>query len=82
MGKNGTGEILERIRGANPDVIVLEEVADEDVEALRLGLPGYAFRHLDQFVIASRFPIEEAVVPARNLERWRRHNRPRTRAAG
>ena len=62
-GKNGTGEILDRIRGANPDVIALEEVDDDDVEALRLGLPGYAFRHLDQFVIASRFPIEAAVVP-------------------
>jgi endonuclease/exonuclease/phosphatase family metal-dependent hydrolase len=57
--KNGTGEILDRIRGANPDVIALEEVDDDDVEALRLGLPGFAFRHLDQFVIASRFPIEE-----------------------
>jgi endonuclease/exonuclease/phosphatase (EEP) superfamily protein YafD len=63
LGKNGTEEILGRIRGANPDVIVLEEVADDDVEALRLGLPGHAFRHLDQFIIASRFPIEEAVVP-------------------
>ena len=63
LGKNGAGEILDRIRGADPDVIVLEEVDDDDVEALRLGLPGHAFRHLDQFVIASRFPIEEAVVP-------------------
>ena len=63
LGKNGTGEILDRIRGANPDVIALEEVDDDDVEALRLGLPGYAFRHLDQFVIASRFPIEAEVVP-------------------
>jgi endonuclease/exonuclease/phosphatase family metal-dependent hydrolase len=63
LGKNGTGEILDRIRGANPDVIALEEVDDDDVEALRLGLPGYAFRHLDQFVIASRFPIEEEWVP-------------------
>ena len=62
-GQNGTGEILDRIRGANPDVIALEEVDDDDVEALRLGLPGYAFRHLDQFVIASRFPIEAEVVP-------------------
>jgi endonuclease/exonuclease/phosphatase (EEP) superfamily protein YafD len=63
LGKNGTGEILDRIHGANPDVIALEEVADDDVEALRSGLPGYTFRHLDQFVIASRFPIEEEVVP-------------------
>ena len=63
LGKNGTGEILERIRSADPDVIALEEVSDDDVEALRLGLPGHAFRHLDQFVIASRFPIEEVVVP-------------------
>jgi len=61
--KNGSGEVLERIRGANPDVIVLEEVDDVDVEALRRGLAGYAFRYLDQFVIASRFPIEEAVTP-------------------
>jgi endonuclease/exonuclease/phosphatase family metal-dependent hydrolase len=63
LGKNGTGEILDRIHGANPDVIALEEVDDDDVEELRLGLPGYAFRHLDQFVIASRFPIEEEAVP-------------------
>jgi endonuclease/exonuclease/phosphatase (EEP) superfamily protein YafD len=63
LGKNGTGEILDRIHGANPDVIALEEVADDDVEALRAGLPGYTFRHLDQFVIASRFPLEEEVVP-------------------
>jgi endonuclease/exonuclease/phosphatase family metal-dependent hydrolase len=63
LAKNGTGEILERIRGANPDVIVLEEVDDDNVEPLRFGLPGYAFRHLDQFVIASRFPVEEEVVP-------------------
>lgn len=62
LGKNGTGEILDRIRGANPDVIALEEVDDDNVEALRLGLPGYAFRHLDQFVVASRFPIEDEVV--------------------
>src|SRR5579863_7144976 len=63
LGKNGTGEILDRIRGANPDVIALEEVDDGDVEALRRGFPGYAFRHLDQFVIASRFPIEGEEVP-------------------
>jgi vancomycin resistance protein VanJ len=63
LEKNGTGEVLERIRGNNPDVIVLEEVDDNDVDALRLGLPGYAFRHLDQFVIASRFPVEEEVAP-------------------
>ena len=63
LGKNGTGEILDRIHGANPVVIALEEVADDDVEALRSGLPGYTFRHLDQFVIASRFPIEEEVLP-------------------
>jgi endonuclease/exonuclease/phosphatase family metal-dependent hydrolase len=63
LGKNGTGEILDRIRGAKPDVIALEEVDDDDVEALRVGLAGYAVRHLDQFVIASRFPIEEEVVP-------------------
>ena len=63
LGKNGAGEILDRIRGAHPDVIALEEVADDEVEALRLGLAGYAFRHLDQFVIASRFPIEEVVGP-------------------
>lgn len=63
LGKNGTGEILDRIRGANPDVIALEEVDDGDVEALRRGLPGYAFRHLDQFVIASRFPVEEEAIP-------------------
>jgi endonuclease/exonuclease/phosphatase family metal-dependent hydrolase len=63
LEKNGTGAILARIHGAAPDVIVLQEVADDDVDALRVGLPGYAFRHLDQFVIASRFPIEEAVLP-------------------
>ena len=70
LGKNGAGEILDRIHGASPDVIALEEVADDDVEAFRLGLPGYAFRHLDQFVIASRFPIEQEVVPP---PIWRDH---------
>jgi vancomycin resistance protein VanJ len=63
LGKNGTAEILDRIHGADPDLIALEEVSDDDVDALRLGLPGYAFRHLEQFVIASRFPIEGEVVP-------------------
>ncbi len=63
LGRNGPGEILDRIRGADPDVIVLEEVAGDEVEALRLGLPGRAFRHLGQFVVASRFPIEEAALP-------------------
>jgi endonuclease/exonuclease/phosphatase family metal-dependent hydrolase len=65
LAKNGTGEILDRIHGANPDVIVLEEVDDDNVETLRLGLPGYSFRHLDQFVIASRFPVEEEAAPPR-----------------
>jgi endonuclease/exonuclease/phosphatase (EEP) superfamily protein YafD len=65
LAKNGTGEVLDLIHGANPDVVVLEEVDDDNVETLRLGLPGYAFRHLDQFVIASRFPVDEEAVPRR-----------------
>ncbi len=63
LGMNGVADVLARIRDARADVVVLEEVSDENVAFLRAGLSGFAFQHLDQFVIASRFPIDKAFVP-------------------
>jgi vancomycin resistance protein VanJ len=65
IGQGGTGidGVLARIRAAAPDVVVLVEVAEDNVAPLRAGLGGYAFWSEDQFVIASRFPITEAALP-------------------
>jgi endonuclease/exonuclease/phosphatase (EEP) superfamily protein YafD len=63
LASEGVGPVLARIRAANADVIGLEEVAPQDLPALRAGLPGYAFRYGEQFVVASRFPIESVTPP-------------------
>ena len=61
----GTAHIVTRARSADPDVIVLEEVADTpfEIERLRAGFAGYAFWSSGQFAVASRFPIEDAALP-------------------
>jgi endonuclease/exonuclease/phosphatase (EEP) superfamily protein YafD len=62
-GQDGIDSVVARVRDANPDVIVLVEVAHGNALPLQAGLPGFTFQHLDQFVIASRFPIEDPFVP-------------------
>ncbi|HEY4394007.1 MAG TPA: endonuclease/exonuclease/phosphatase family protein [Polyangia bacterium] len=64
-GAAGSAQVVARARSADPDLIVLEEVADTpfEIERLRAGLAGYAFWSSGQFAVASRFPIEDAEVP-------------------
>jgi vancomycin resistance protein VanJ len=63
VAADGLGPTLARIRAADADVIALEEVAPESVAPLRAGLPGYDLRAVEQFVVASRFPIESVTPP-------------------
>ncbi|HVV51582.1 MAG TPA: endonuclease/exonuclease/phosphatase family protein [Polyangia bacterium] len=64
LAENGTEEILDRVRATDPDLVVLEEVAPDNVEPLRAGLAGYpSFQALDQFVVASKFPLDQAYRP-------------------
>jgi vancomycin resistance protein VanJ len=62
LAPDGVGHVLSVIHGARADVIVLEEVGD-NVPALRAGLDGFSFQHLGEFVIASRFPLDEPFDP-------------------
>lgn len=62
-GAGGIDAVVARARGADPDLVVLEEVDAADVASLRAGLAGYAFWSAGQFAVASRFPIEEAALP-------------------
>ncbi|HLK91696.1 MAG TPA: endonuclease/exonuclease/phosphatase family protein [Polyangia bacterium] len=62
LGYYGLDEVLERIHTTAPDVVVLEETEDDNVDTLRAGLAGYVFWNQEQFTIASRFPIENASV--------------------
>jgi vancomycin resistance protein VanJ len=62
-GAGGIEGVVERARRDNPDLVVLEEVEADDVESLRVGFAGYAFWSAGQFVVASRFPLEEATLP-------------------
>jgi endonuclease/exonuclease/phosphatase (EEP) superfamily protein YafD len=64
-GAEGIASVVARARSADPDVIVLEEVADTpfEVERLRAGFAGYAFWSSGQFAVASRFPIAGAELP-------------------
>ncbi len=62
-GAGGIEGVVERARRDDPDLVVLEEVDADDVERLRAGFAGYAFWSAGQFVVASRFPLEEAALP-------------------
>jgi vancomycin resistance protein VanJ len=64
-GAGGIAQIVARARSANPDLIVLEEVADAPfgIERLRAGFAGYVLWSSGQFAVASRFPIEDAELP-------------------
>jgi endonuclease/exonuclease/phosphatase (EEP) superfamily protein YafD len=64
-GQNSIANVLARIRDAHADVIVLEAVSEDNVAELRAGLDGLSFQTLDQFVVASRFPVDEPFIPAK-----------------
>ena len=56
-------EIVQAIRSAAPDVVVIQEHTASLEEVLGTALPGFA-RHSDgQFAIASRYPIEDVFLP-------------------
>ena len=63
LAPDGLEPLLTRLRAAQADVIALEEVAPEDIAPLRARLPGYDLRAVEQFVVASRFPIESVTPP-------------------
>jgi len=66
-GEYGTDAILAQLRAADPDLILLQETLAGNGEPLKAGLPGYAFDARGQFILASRYPIEEVFVPPRIL---------------
>jgi vancomycin resistance protein VanJ len=53
------------IRGADADVVCLQEATGGEVAPLARALPGYAVRGDGQFVFASRFPIVDVYLPPR-----------------
>jgi endonuclease/exonuclease/phosphatase (EEP) superfamily protein YafD len=57
--KAGVDKILAVVRAADPDLIVLQEVGNGDPDPWIAGLPGYHVDKFNQFLLASRFPMEE-----------------------
>lgn len=64
-GSMGVDGILSVLRGADADLLLLQEANQSVGEAVRLGLPGYVVRTDGQFLVASRFPLDEIVAPPR-----------------
>lgn len=75
-GQYGPEAILGQIRVANADVILLQEARPQQTGDLKAGLPGYFFHEHDQFMIASRYPIQNAYQPP-PLQNNGRHRSPR-----
>jgi endonuclease/exonuclease/phosphatase (EEP) superfamily protein YafD len=59
----GLENILAKVRAAEADVIVIQESGYGEANLWRDGLPGYNVDKNGQFVLASRFPIEERFDP-------------------
>lgn len=68
LGDDGIERVLELVRGAEADIVVLEEVGPENVEPLKAGLPNYTVRDVEQFVVASRLPIGPLSGPPSMLD--------------
>ena len=62
-GRAGIADIIARARAASPDLILFQEAGHVESEPMKAALAGYFFDHTDQFVLASRFPIEERFFP-------------------
>ena len=62
-GRAGIDDIIARARAGNPDLILFQETGHVESEAMKAAFAGYFFDHTDQFVLASRFPIEEHFFP-------------------
>jgi endonuclease/exonuclease/phosphatase (EEP) superfamily protein YafD len=64
-GRAEIADIVARARAGDADLIVFQETDRVDTELFRTSLEGYFFDKTDQFVLASRFPIEERFFPPR-----------------
>jgi endonuclease/exonuclease/phosphatase family metal-dependent hydrolase len=62
-GPHGPEPILEELRGTDADVILLQETDRNLYQALTAGLAGYQVHTWGQFLIASRFPVDETIEP-------------------
>ncbi len=69
FARAGIDNVMARIREADADLIVIQESGHEDTGAWRAGLPGYNVDKNGQFVLASRFPIEERFDPPHVIHR-------------
>ena len=67
-GRLGVDEVTAQARAAGADLILFQEAAHTSEERLRAGLGGYEFHARDQFVVASRFPVEEVFIPPPSIE--------------
>jgi endonuclease/exonuclease/phosphatase (EEP) superfamily protein YafD len=67
----GIDKVIAVVRAADPDLIVLQEVAYGDADPWKAGLPGYQVDKYNQFLLASRFPIEERFEPSPLVHRGR-----------
>jgi len=59
----GIDSLVARVREADADLIAIQESGHGEVGPWRAALPGYNVEKDDQFVLASRFPIEERFAP-------------------
>jgi endonuclease/exonuclease/phosphatase (EEP) superfamily protein YafD len=61
--RGGIDNIAALVRDADADVIAIQEAGYQDAGPWRAALPGYNVEKDGQFVLASRFPIEEQFEP-------------------
>jgi len=59
----GLDSVAAHLLAAEPDVIAVQEAGNEDAGAWQERLPGYEVEKNGQFVLASRFPIEDRFEP-------------------
>ncbi|HVR61924.1 MAG TPA: endonuclease/exonuclease/phosphatase family protein [Polyangia bacterium] len=67
-GRMGIDQVTAQARAAGADLILFQEAAHTSEDRLRAGLPGYRFVARDQFVLFSRFPVEEVFIPPPSIE--------------
>jgi vancomycin resistance protein VanJ len=59
------GQLTALVRGADPDLLVLQEYDPSLEPALAKAVPGFHRHTAGQFAIASRYPIEDVYLPPR-----------------
>ena len=75
-GYYGPEAILAQLHAADADLILLQEARPQQSGPLKPGLPGYFFDEHDQFMIASRYPIQQVFAPSPLLHNGK-HRSPR-----